>query len=369
MRSNEVANIYINIERWLDSVKIFNSNDNVKAKYIYVVDLTSGKPVIYGDELKGRRKNNLRIISIDQVILKIDHELRSGEIIPSQTLISANLGDATLSHDLLKRLQHFWISKPEGLISKPRSMRKVKMTIGISATHNLAKETVHTVNDSHLFRELSDFDEMEVKNIQAKATKTVNGEIKKTDINNRQNPGEEWNLVNEKKGEFCLQNTGSCTQQLQVGEVVGIKYLDAHRKDVFILGVISWLRVYSDNLIKIGIKLVSASAVPIEVRPVAEGDIHENSQRAFLLPVRKELGQLSSVFGLPASLRSGAAVAIAIYGKEVQVRLTTKLVNSGLYSQYQFEALAKQITPKKKKVPASKKKMPGTGFEDIWDSI
>ena len=369
MRSNEVGHIYINIERWIDSVKIFHSDDDVKAKYFYVVDLTSATPVIHGDELKGRRKKNLRIISIDQVVLKIDHELNSGEIIPSQTLISANLGNATLSHDLLKRLQHFWISKPEALITNTRSRRKVKMTVGVSATHNMAKETTHKGNHSQLFNQLSDFEEMEVKNIQPKAKKADKSNEKEAAVNSVQNQGEEWLLTNEKKGEFCLQNAGNCRQQLQVGEVVGIKYLDDHRKDVFILGVISWLRVYSDNLIKIGIKLVSASAIPIEVRLVSESEASEQNQRAFLLPLRQELGQLSSVFGLPASLRSGAAVAIAIYGKEIQVKLTTKLINSGLYSQFQFEALAKQASRQKKNVSTKKKKKPGTGFDDLWDSI
>lgn len=370
MRSNEVGNIFINIERWLDSVKIFQSSDDVKSKSVFIIDLTSGTPVIHGDELKGRRKKNLRIISIDQLIHKIDHELQSGEIIPSQTLISANLGSATLSHDLLKRLQHFWVSEPETVITNGKTRQKVKMTIGISATHNLAKDTLYKGNDTQLFKELSDFDDMEVKNIQSKDMASQNGKQHKAAVSNILNQGEEWTLINEKKGEFCLQSTGSCIQQLQVGEVVGIKYLDDHRKDVFILGIISWLRVYSDNLIKIGIKLVSASAVPIEVRPVSEDILPDQNQRAFLLPLRKELGQLSSVFGLPASLRNGAAVTIAIYGKEIPVRLTTKLINSGLYSQYQFEALVRQVVSKKPKPQERAKKTgPGTGFDDIWDSI
>ncbi|MEJ2143301.1 MAG: hypothetical protein P8Y24_13280 [Gammaproteobacteria bacterium] len=369
MRRKEIGNAYINIERWLDSVKLFHSDESIKSKYIIVVDLTSNKPVIYGDELKGRRKKNLRIISIDQLIHKIDHELQSGEMISSQTLISANLGDATLSHDLLKRLQHFWTSKPESPIKNGKTRQKVRMTVGISATHNLALETKQTGNDIQLFRQLSDFDDMEVKSIRKKAPLDAMNKDK-IFAGNTQKQVEEWLLINETKGEFCVQNTGNCIQQLQVGEVVGIKYLDERRKDVFILGVISWLRVYSDDLIKLGIKLVSASAIPIEVRPVSGDITPDQNQRAFLLPLRKELSQLSSVFGIPASLRSGAAVAITIYGKEIQVRLTSKLINSGLYSQYQFEALAKQVVQKKQKARARTKKAGSdTGFDDIWDAI
>jgi hypothetical protein len=88
------------------------------------------------------------------------------------------------------------------------------------------------------------------------------------------------------------------------------------------------------------------------------------------LPVRKELGQLSSLFGLPSTFRGGSAVVISIYSKEVAVRLTTKLTSSGLYSQYQFEAYVKQAKRQlsNKQIRITKPGNSG-GFDDIWDSI
>jgi hypothetical protein len=370
MRSNDIANVFINIERWIDSLKIFKSSENTKYKNIFIIDITSGMPIVYGDALKGRRKNNLRIIAIDKLVNEIIHELQNGEIIASQTLISANLGDKTLSHELIKQLQHFWFSEPTYVINNEKEKQRIKMTIGISATHALAKNTLNVSNDADLFRNLADFENMEVKNTRMNGKERKNGNIKSLLLQKTVAREEEWVLLSEKRGEFCLQNTGSCIQQLQVGEVVGIKYLDQKRKDVFILGVISWMRIYSDELIKIGIKLVSASAIPIEVRPVSDTAAANQSQRAFLLPVRKELGQLSSLFGLPSTFRGGSAVVISIYSKEVAVRLTTKLTSSGLYSQYQFEAYVKQAKRQlsNKQIRITKPGNSG-GFDDIWDSI
>ena len=377
MRSNEVGNTYINIERWMDSVRIFPLDEKMNAKYYFVTDLNSEVPILNSQELKGRRKKNLRIIVVDELIRKIDHELQGSEMVSSQTLLSANLGDATLSHDLLARLKNYWTSKSEPSTNKSKVRKKVKMVVGISATYNLAQEITERSNkdDNQLFAQLTDFDEMAVTNIKvSKENKDIdsdsaedsglfNIEASKSYIQNG-----DWLLTNQAKEEYCLQCSGDCIQQLQVGEVVGVRHLSGNKKDGFILGIISWMRVYGDSLIKLGVKLVSTSAIAIEVRSIIDDVKSEQCQRAFLLPLIKELGQPSSIFGLPATYRSGVSLVISIFRKEIPVRLTHKLLDSGLYCQYQVEGLTKKIVRKKMK-PQARKKSSGTGFEDVWDSI
>ena len=372
MRSGEVGDVYINIERWMELISIHSVRNKIESNCFFVVDVSSEASALKKSELKGKRKNNLRVIVIDEMMHKIDRELQSSEVVSSHRLISANLSDAALSHDLLRRLKCYWAANQESLVDSGDIKRKVSMVVGISATHNLVKEISKYRGDDarDIFSRLSGIGS---ENIQMKAApprhiekekKATTQEIK---IPSKvASVSENWLLISDTHGEYCLQCDDACAQQLQVGEVVGIRQ-STGSKD-FVLGIISWLRVYGNNMIKLGIKQISTSAMAIELRADSDNSELNQAQRALLLPVKKEVGQLSSIVVFSTLFKRDMPVMINIFGKEILVKLTHKFINSGFYAQYQYEPLINKPTRKKNKSPVKHKKA-NSGFDEIWDSI
>jgi hypothetical protein len=89
-------------------------------------------------------------------------------------------------------------------------------------------------------------------------------------------------------------------------------------------------------------------------------------QRTLMLPELKAVNQPTTIITSAVPYRTGQQFVINILGKEILIKLTKQLQNTGLFAQFQFEITEEQS--------AVQKPMPSTGDEDsdfdgVWNSI
>ncbi len=76
----------------------------------------------------------------------------------------------------------------------------------------------------------------------------------------------EWDVVNQSAGGLKVRRTGSATQAITVGEVVGIKFMGKMRWTV---GVVRWLTMLDEGGMEFGIQFLAPAARYVSVQPTA----------------------------------------------------------------------------------------------------
>lgn len=186
--------------------------------------------------------------------------------------------------------------------------------------------------------------------------------IHKTKINSGK-----WELIKQNAKEYHLRCNKDCIQQIQVGEIVGLRQIQNKYDDVCI-AIISWLKTHGENGITFGAKPISPSAIPIEITMLVNKSKKHSGQHALLLPEINKSGQHSSILSYPHPYRSGSLVSVTIHKSNIPIRLTNKIENSGLYNRFQFERFVDKKEPQKKIKP-SKTTKPHKKNNDVWTSF
>jgi len=176
-----------------------------------------------------------------------------------------------------------------------------------------------------------------------------------------------WKMVNVSAGGYCLLWDNPETTRAQVGELLGIR--EESDPDTFHwrLGVIRWLKCAEKRGLELGVQMLSPGAVGIAAR--LEKNTRANNQdytRGLLLPEIASIQQRATLLLPSPPFKIGDTAIANCQGRDVRVKLTKLVENTGSFAQFQFESLG-EIEPRRqnKRLTTTKTR----DFDDIWDLL
>jgi hypothetical protein len=176
-----------------------------------------------------------------------------------------------------------------------------------------------------------------------------------------------WKMVNVSAGGYCLLWDNPETTRAQVGELIGIR--EQNDPDTFHwrLGIIRWLKNVRKRGLELGIQMLAPGAVAINARPENCATGSDCSTRGLLLPEVASI-QLQSSLLLPSPpFLLGNTALVSVNGKELRVKLTKLVENTGSFAQFQFVTLSESLQPEPG--PDSHRSAELRSPDDIWDIL
>ncbi len=397
LRRGEVGKVYINLERWMHMPTLNKNKPGESVIGDFSVDLSKDKQpgylAIAGDELFNINVRTLETFALAEALFG---ELQLSEEIKSKTLININLPQAQLSHNLIRRLGRTWGAIPKRSHDRRECQEKIQVAFGMSTIHKTIMDSIHRDNntlnserrvESRLLKVISAKSHYEekivshVNDVRADVWDMVYDNSKLRLVSDNTPPKVEkqpdpplqsclsnsWQLLNMSDGGFCIQCTGDCGANVQVGELVAYLPVTTQPIKRYSIGVVRWMRSDGKNGMTLGGQLLGQNAIPVGISIAAAGVENNTVQRAILLPAYKTLGRPSALITLATPFRAGAVVKLHMETGEITVKLNDEREGAGLYDEFEYQQLNKpasdlQINNK----PANKG---NTDFEDIWSSI
>lgn len=164
----------------------------------------------------------------------------------------------------------------------------------------------------------------------------------------------------------CLSWEGANAPRMRVGELVSIRGLGGDGTQ-WIIGVIRWMKKTADAAFEFGIQFLAPAAEAVALRVHAEhGDATGAYQRVLLLPEMPAINRPASLITPALICRRGMAAVLNIGGYELEIMLTTALLNNSYFSQFHF-AVIDGAAPARDAAP--RMATADNDPEAIWDLI
>jgi len=177
-----------------------------------------------------------------------------------------------------------------------------------------------------------------------------------------------WKMVNVSAGGYCLLWDNPETTRAQVGELVGIRENSDPNTFHWRLGVIRWLKFVKKRGLELGVQMLSPGAVGLAARLESSSRVkNQDFTRGLLLPEITTIQQAATLLLPSPPFMPGDVAVINCHGKDVRVRLTQLLENTGSFAQFRFESLGEVLQPKSLHASSRGSKKPD--FDDIWEIL
>ena len=402
LRHGEVRKVYDTLERWTMHTEIHLLDEKHPHEGYFGFNLDADNPprslalsTINCDH------DACRILNTEPLAHIIRDEILNTADVAGTTLTSIDMQRPDLSHDLLRRLLIAW-----GVISKrnfPRSDKyeKVRVTIGLSATHKIITEgrkskrkdmqrhkgssstediygssakysssIIESVNDAQ-----PDVWDMIYPSDTSNYERQKQAELQKLKKSPPPLPPataevdhytvETWSIMNESASGYCLQCEDKSKAKIQVGELIGIRRSGDGHTWKWGIGVIRWMRLSEEQNLLLGIEMLTPDAAAIGIKPAIDDGI-KDYKRTLMLPELAAINQPHTLITGPVPYRVGNKLVINILGKRVNVELTKLLQNTGLFAQFQFAILSDKD---KATVDNASDWSIDRDFDNIWTSI
>ena len=384
LRLGEIGKVNDSLERWTCYCKLlsFDEADFDTNNHYFVTSLDNDIPP-YPISLMDRANSNLedstifdtttgddsRVIDTSELASVVKQEIKETQDVATTTLTGIDMSRPNLSRDLLKRLLIAW-----GLMSKrhfPRSEKqeKVKITLGLSATHDFISQRNNRKNSQptedkqkssfdnvahftssgiyDLNEEQPDVWDMVYPNSETTSYKYPGEKLKLdeknplTQIKTSEEETEskpkyrvdDWVILNESANGYCIERLQGENTSVQVGELIGIKRGMNGHSWKWGIGVIRWMRFSDKSNLQVGIEMMNPDAAAIGLRSTSGKD---HFQRTLMLPALSAINQPATLITGPVPWREGNRVTLKILGKEMPITLTKTIQNTGHFAQFQF---------------------------------
>ncbi len=176
-----------------------------------------------------------------------------------------------------------------------------------------------------------------------------------------------WKMLNVSAGGYCMLWDNPDTTRAQVGELLGIR--EESDPDTFHwrLGVIRWLKYEEKRGLQLGVQMLSPGAVAIAARVDSKVRSKDDDYtRGLLLPEIASIQQRATLLLPCPPFKVGDTAIANCHGKDVRVKLTELVENTGSFAQFQFESLG-ELAPRKQVTLGGKPKP--KDFDDIWELL
>ena len=386
LRHGEVGKVYDVLTRWVAKCRLLpmaQENSQLKAKF--GVNLASDEPprsVMLATENSNR--DHCRIMDSETLTKAIRKDIKHGFRAGETTITGIEMTRSDLSQDLMRRLLIAWCIFPKRSFPRNHKDEQVQVTLGLTATHQvIISGSKNTDTQEDIFSRTARYEANNVKNPIADAQPDVwdmiyfptdtdgfgilEEQFKKEQIaNGKKNvyAAETWLILNESARGYCLQSMGETHNRAQVGELIGIHRLTPAQTWKWGIGVIRWLRSDVQNGLLLGIEMLTPDAAAIGIRAV--NNAKHDYQRTLMLPELPAVNQPTTLITAAVPYRVGHKLIINILGKEILIKLSKQVQNSGLFAQFQFEILEQQSGIREEDTDKGEK---DPDFSGVWSSI
>jgi hypothetical protein len=176
-----------------------------------------------------------------------------------------------------------------------------------------------------------------------------------------------WKMLNVSAGGYCMLWDNPETTRAQVGELLGIREQSDPDTFHWRLGVIRWLKYEDKRGLELGVQMLSPGAVAIAARMDSKSHSKDDEYtRGLLLPEIASIQQRATLLRPCPPFKVGDTAIANCQGKDVRVKLTKLVENTGSFAQFQFESLGEVATSKP--VTLAGKPKP-KDFDDVWELL
>ncbi|SDI56403.1 hypothetical protein SAMN05216588_11951 [Pseudomonas flavescens] len=175
-------------------------------------------------------------------------------------------------------------------------------------------------------------------------------------------------IVNHSPGGYCLSWPKEVPNQLQAGELLGIRDTPQQGWSV---AVVRWIRQVRGGGTQMGIELIAPHAQSCGLQLVRKAEQNSQYLRALLLPEIAAISRPATLITPRLPFQEGSKVLININGKERRAVLSQKQTSTGSFSQFEYHDLEQKIADHATAVTATGSHRPAgeEDFDSLWKSL
>ena len=386
LRHGEAGKIYSVVERWNSKSKLKTPENITQSNTLFAVNLASDEPPRNYSLMKNVAESEFcRVLDSSALTKAIRKDLKHGFKTGETTITSIEMSRPDLSQDLMKRLLIAWCILPKRSYPRSDVEENIQVTLGLTATHQViingtrgnneqsGDEFDHTASyetnkvSKSVADKQPDVWEMIYFPSDAEGLENLEEQLHKDQGSKspaKKQQTETWLILNESARGYCIKSINEPKNRAQVGELIGI-----HRQTSTVtwkwgVGVIRWLRTEpGNNSLMMGIEMLTPDAAAIGMRAISNA--RHDYQRTLMLPELSAVNQPTTLITTAVPYRVGHKLVINILGKEILIRLSKQVQNTGLFAQFQFEIMEEQSAV----VKGEQRDENSSDFSGVWTSI
>lgn len=145
-------------------------------------------------------------------------------------------------------------------------------------------------------------------------------------------------IINVSAGGYCLQITKPSKGKFNIGEVLVLDESDGENPH-WLLGVIRWVEILQNGVIKIGVELLSAKAEPCAIAHIHKTREMKHFQRCLHLPDIPAIRQQASLVMPRLGVKSGQKFRLIHRDTQKSGQLMKCILSTATFAQYQYNLL------------------------------
>ena len=384
LRHGEAGKVYSVLERWAGKCKLKTGDNVTKSNSLFAVNLASDEaPRNYSLMEDGCKSDFCRILDSTTLTKAIRKDLKHGFKTGETTITSIEMNRPDLSQDLMKRLLIAWCVIPKRSYPRNEIDERVQVTLGLTATHQVIIDGSRSnTQNGDAFEQTASYEANNVSNNiadkqpdvwdmiyfpnETEGLESLEEQLHKdqgSQNKQKKQQSEPWLILNESARGYCIKSINETKGRAQVGELIGLRRHAANSTWKWGVGVIRWLRSEQGNGLMMGIEMLTPDAAAIGLRAISNAK--HDYQRTLMLPELSAVNQPTSLITTAVPYRVGHKLVINILGKEILIKLSKQMQNTGLFAQFQFEIMEEQGVvikgePEDENAP---------DFSGVWTSI
>jgi len=179
-------------------------------------------------------------------------------------------------------------------------------------------------------------------------------------------PIHEVQVVNHSPGGYCLSWSGEVPEQLQAGELLGVKLPEDRNWGP---AVVRWVRQVPGSGTQMGVELLAPTARPCGLQLLRKAEQNSQYLRALLLPEIKAIDQAPTLIAPRLPFQEGSKVQINQQGVEQRGMLDRRRSMTVSFSVFEYHLLEQANAQ-----PAGSPAGSGGGrqeedFDSLWKSL
>ena len=389
----EIEAIYYRLEKWFEHIELF-SRATIKDQSVeFLVNLDEPTPPNHvALSPNTNSKDSILLISTNKLIEIIEYDATQvNDENLSDTVIRARRS-TYLSKDLLSRLRNSWSKVSIRAFTRKEKNINLSFAIGLSTTHEVILKEAYQEdgqviancnNDSQLIKLIDSHSKYSAKQVKSASDAAPDvwemiyqgGKLEmysdqkiseNSPLNDKSSEillsDDNWRLVNDSAGGYCVFCHKDCGNNLHVGEIVGLKA--DKNTDTWMVGSIKWIKSIAEKGIQVGGNFLGSHVIPVATttRVTPEGH-YQNLQRALLIPAIKPINKPSTLITGANLYRLESIIDIHLKKTIIQVRLIEKCRSSDFYDEFEFEQIQHES------VNNGDSSTDSLSFENIWSSF
>ncbi len=396
LRQGEAAKVFDTLERWTPQCHLYRIKQDQAVHGYFAVNIQSDEPPRNIALVNANcTVDACRTLDCELLADTIRDEIVNNKDIAETTITGIEMSRPQISHDLMRRLLTAW-----GIIAKrgfPRTEKyeRVLVSIGLNASHQIITDSGRRRNPnarsrntdqssvSGTYSKKAIYDSAEVADLNTRqpdvwnlvyptkisSFKTLDEEkVATVAKGNREDVtyhAESWAILNESANGYCIQNKEGTGATVQVGEIISVRRVGDGHSWKWGIGVIRWMKYDDESGLTLGVEMLTPDAAAVGVRASAEGLDNNTYQRTLMLPELPAINQPSTLITAPVPFRIGHHVTLKVLGKEMSIKFSNLIQNTGLFAQFEYEIIEKPKLPKDdiNKWPDDK------DFGNVWSEI